>query len=313
MNTYVALFRGINVGGNCALPMKELVATLEEIGARKVKTYIQSGNAVFESVEKNLARLSKQLSAEIMKRRGFEPHVHILTFEALEKATAENPFPEAVADPSSLHLGFLASRPKSPDLNKLSSLRKESERFHLTESVFYLHAPEGVGRSKLAASSEKLLGVPMTDRNWRTVCKVMEMAGTWPSALAELVVRAHESMKPRQLVEAWVAAFNRANAEALTNFYTDNATNHQVAETPVVGREAIRQMFASGFAMVDMVCIVDHIFEDGEWAILEWRDPLGLRGCGFFHVVDGMIVFQRGYWDKLSFLRSHGLPLPEAP
>lgn len=120
-------------------------------------------------------------------------------------------------------------------------------------------------------------------------------------------------MKPRQLVEAWVAAFNRADAEALTNFYTDNATNHQVAETPVVGREAIRQMFASGFAMVDMVCIVDHIFEDGEWAILEWRDPLGLRGCGFFHVVDGMIVFQRGYWDKLSFLRSHGLPLPEAP
>lgn len=72
-------------------------------------------------------------------------------------------------------------------------------------------------------------------------------------------------------------------------------------------------MFASGFAMADMVCIVDHIFEDGEWAILEWRDPLGLRGCGFFHVVDGMIVFQRGYWDKLSFLRSHGLPLPEAP
>ncbi len=86
--------------------------------------------------------------------------------------------PEAVIDPSSLHLEFLASPPKSPDLKKLASLRKESERFHLTQGVFYLHAPEGVGRSKLAASSEKLLGVPMTDRNWRTVCKVMEMAGT---------------------------------------------------------------------------------------------------------------------------------------
>ena len=177
MNTYVALFRGINVGGNCSLPMKELVAALEEIGAQKVRTYIQSGNAVFESVEKNLARLSKQLSAEIMMRRGFEPHVHILTIEALAKVIAENPFPEAVIDPSSLHLGFLSSPPKSTDLKKLSSLKKESERFYLTENVFYLHAPEGVGRSKLAASSEKILGVSMTDRNWRTVCKVMEMAG----------------------------------------------------------------------------------------------------------------------------------------
>jgi uncharacterized protein (DUF1697 family) len=178
MNTYVALFRGINVGGSGSLPMKELVAALEAIGARKVRTYIQSGNAVFESAEKNSTRLSKQLSTEIMKRRGFEPHVVILTIEALAKAIAENPFPEAEIDPTSLHLGFLASSPKSPDLKKLSSLRKESERFHLSASVFYLHAPEGVGRSKLAASSEKLLGVPMTDRNWRTVCKLMAMAGT---------------------------------------------------------------------------------------------------------------------------------------
>lgn len=178
MNTYVALLRGINVGGNCPLPMKELVATLEALGARKVKTYIQSGNAVFESPEKDLARLSRKLSAEILKRRGFEPYVHVLTRDALATAIAENPFPEAVADPGTLHLGFLASRPKRPDLGKLSSLKKESERFHLSESVFYLHAPEGVGRSKLAANSEKLLGVPMTDRNWRTVCKLMEMAGT---------------------------------------------------------------------------------------------------------------------------------------
>jgi hypothetical protein len=58
---------------------------------------------------------------------------------------------------------------------------------------------------------------------------------------------------------------------------------------------------------------VENIFEDGEWAMLEWRDPLGLRGCGFFHVVAGRIVFQRGYWDRLSFLRLHGLPLPDRP
>lgn len=177
MNTYVALLRGINVGGNGSLPMRELVAAMEATGARNVRTYIQSGNAVFESAEKNVARLSKKLSAEILKRRGFEPYVHLLTREALARAIAENPFPEAVVDPGSLHLGFLAASPKSPDLKKLSSLKKESERFHLAKSVFYLHAPEGIGRSKLAASSEKLLGVPMTDRNWRTVSTLMEIAG----------------------------------------------------------------------------------------------------------------------------------------
>jgi limonene-1,2-epoxide hydrolase len=120
-------------------------------------------------------------------------------------------------------------------------------------------------------------------------------------------------MSPRETVRAWVDAFNRADADALANFYTDDATNHQVVESPVQGRPAIRQMFASGFAAARMVCIVENLFEDGEWAILEWRDPLGLRGCGFFHVVGGKIAFQRGYWDKLTFLRLQGLPHPAGP
>jgi limonene-1,2-epoxide hydrolase len=120
-----------------------------------------------------------------------------------------------------------------------------------------------------------------------------------------------ERMRPRELVQAWVDAFNRADVEALAAFYTEDAVNHQVAESPVRGREAIRAMFAAGFAATQMVCLVEHIFEEGEWAILEWRDPKGLRGCGFFHVVDGRIAFQRGYWDKLTFLRTHGLPFPE--
>jgi hypothetical protein len=72
-------------------------------------------------------------------------------------------------------------------------------------------------------------------------------------------------------------------------------------------------MFEREFAAAKMVCLVETLFEDGDWAILEWRDPLGLRGCGFFHVVDGKIAFQRGYWDRLSFLRQHGLPVPPEP
>ena len=106
---------------------------------------------------------------------------------------------------------------------------------------------------------------------------------------------ATEQRQPRDVVQAWVDAFNRADADALAAFYHVDAINHQVAESPVQGREAIRQMFAAGFASATMVCIVENLFQDGEWVILEWRDPLGLRGCGFFHVIDGRIAFQRGY------------------
>ncbi len=116
-------------------------------------------------------------------------------------------------------------------------------------------------------------------------------------------------MRPRQVVENWVQAFNRADADEIANFYDDDAVNHQVTRDPVRGREAIRVMFAADFAAAEMVCITENIFEDGDWAILEWRDPLGLRGCGFFQIRGGKIAFQRGYWDRLTFLRQHGLPI----
>ena len=118
-------------------------------------------------------------------------------------------------------------------------------------------------------------------------------------------------MQPKMLVTAWVKAFNEGDADKIATFYADNAVNHQVANEPVEGKDAIKKMFADEFANAEMVCIVENIFEDGEWAILEWKDPIGLRGCGFFQVREGLILFQRGYWDKLSFLRAHNLPIPD--
>lgn len=117
-------------------------------------------------------------------------------------------------------------------------------------------------------------------------------------------------MRPKQIVESWVEAFNRADVPSLVALYDENAINHQVADSPVEGRASIQSMFEREFANAEMNCIIENIFEDGDWAILEWKDPLGLRGCGFFQTKDGKIVFQRGYWDKLSFLRKHGLPIP---
>ena len=108
-------------------------------------------------------------------------------------------------------------------------------------------------------------------------------------------------MEPRDVVEKWVSAFNDADADALAALYADDAVNHQVVQEPVEGKAAIRAMFALEFASATMVCRVENLFQDGEWAILEWSDPLGLRGCGFFQVRGGLIVFQRGYFDRLSF------------
>lgn len=116
-------------------------------------------------------------------------------------------------------------------------------------------------------------------------------------------------MRPREVLNLWLDAFNAGNADALAELYHPEAVNHQVANEPVTGQKAIRDMFRQEFSQADMVCIVENIFEDGQWAILEWRDPLGLRGCGFFQVVNGKILFQRGYWDKLSFLKLHNLPI----
>lgn len=118
-------------------------------------------------------------------------------------------------------------------------------------------------------------------------------------------------MEPKAVVEKFVDYFNNKDIEGLAELYHDDAVNHQVANEPVVGKTAIRKMFENEFATAEMVCIVENVFEDGEWAVLEWRDPLGLRGCGFFHVVDGKIKFQRGYWDMLTFLRQHNLPIPQ--
>jgi ketosteroid isomerase-like protein len=118
------------------------------------------------------------------------------------------------------------------------------------------------------------------------------------------------TMKSREVIFRFVELFNNADAPGLAELYHEDAINHQVNTEPVVGKKAIREMFEREFALAGMVCIVENIFEDGEWGMLEWKDPLGLRGCGFFHVVDGKIIFQRGYWDRLSFLRQHGLPLP---
>lgn len=119
-------------------------------------------------------------------------------------------------------------------------------------------------------------------------------------------------MTPKQLVQEWVSRFSTGDIDGLASLYAADAVNHQVVMEPLHGRAAIRRMFETEFGRAQMTCIVENLFEDGEWAILEWRDSKGLRGCGFFQVRDGLIVFQRGYFDQLSFFRQQGIAVPES-
>lgn len=116
-------------------------------------------------------------------------------------------------------------------------------------------------------------------------------------------------MTPKETLQKWIDAFNNADAEAISNFYAEDAINYQVANEPIEGKTEIKKMFKDEFSTAEMTCIPENIFEDGEWAILEWKDPNGLRGSGFFQIQNGKIVFQRGYWDKLSFMKLHNLPI----
>jgi len=172
----VAFLRGINVGGKNKLPMAALVETLQALGLQNVRTYIQSGNAVFDSNRKPSARLSEDIAASVEERHGFRPGVVLVGVNDLERSIAANPFPEAASEPKTLHLFFFATAPKHPDVESLERLRAPDEEFHLATRVLYLHAPNGMARSKLATGVGRHLGVPVTARNWRTVQAVRDLA-----------------------------------------------------------------------------------------------------------------------------------------
>ncbi len=176
MTTYIALLRGINVGGNNKLPMAELKALLEGLGLEHVKTYIQSGNVVFQGKAADRGKLAQEISLAIETSHGFAPKVLLLEMDELAQAMLSNPFPQGEADPKTLHLYFLASAPTAPDMEALAGVQRDSEQFHLADRVFYLYAPDGIGRSKLATLTEKALGVSATARNWRSASKILALA-----------------------------------------------------------------------------------------------------------------------------------------
>jgi len=177
MTVWLALIRGINVVGKNTVPMKALAAACEAAGLRSVRTYIQSGNVVFESAGRDARALEGTIARLIARDFGCAPAVMVIGKAGLAAAIRNNPFPQAARNHKALHVHFLAERPKSPDLDWLSRLDAGSEEFALVGRVFYLWTPDGFPASVIRARIERALGVAATARNWRTVNELMKLMG----------------------------------------------------------------------------------------------------------------------------------------
>ena len=172
---WLALLRGVNVLGKNKVPMKALADAFETAGFLSVRTYIQSGNILFRSRRRDAQALARQIERLVVRNFGCTPTVLVISKAELAAAVRGNPFPGAQRDHKTLHLYFLAARPKSPDIASLACLDAGREAFKLTGRVFYLWTPDGFPDSMLRSRVERCLGVAATARNWRTVNELLKL------------------------------------------------------------------------------------------------------------------------------------------
>jgi len=175
--TWVALLRAVNVGGRNAAPMARVRGAVEATGATDVRTYLQSGNVVFASSLRREPEVVDALAAALAAELGFAVGVVVRSAAAMASAAAANPLGRDGRDPAQLAVTFLAAEP-SPGTLPEGVQDLAGEEYALVGRDLYLHAPNGLGRSKLTSVlSERRLGVVGTTRNWRTVTTLAEMAG----------------------------------------------------------------------------------------------------------------------------------------
>ncbi|MFJ2962095.1 DUF1697 domain-containing protein [Streptomyces collinus] len=178
--TYAALLRGINVGGSRKVPMADLRTLLADLGHDDVRTYLQSGQAVFSSGHGSEASLAGEIAQAIEKRFGFGVDVIVRDHAYLRSIADACPFPAADLEPKQLHVTYF-SAPVTPE--RFTEIDQDAylpEEFRLGDRALYLYAPNGLGRSKLAEHLSKPRinkGVIATTRNWNTVVKLVEMTG----------------------------------------------------------------------------------------------------------------------------------------
>jgi len=177
MQTYIALMRGINVGGHNKLPMKDLAAIFEKAGCDEVRTYVQSGNVVFAAGKKLAAGVPEAVSAAINDQFGYQVPLVLRSAEQLAAVVAGNPFARPGAEEKALHVAFLADDAGPDAAAVLEHLRAPAEELAVTGAHIYLHLPAGAARTKLTnAYFDRALDTVSTMRNWRTTKKLLELS-----------------------------------------------------------------------------------------------------------------------------------------
>ncbi|WP_435858209.1 DUF1697 domain-containing protein [Streptomyces umbrinus] len=178
MTTYAALLRGINVGGSRKVPMAELRTLMEGLGYDGVRTYLQSGNAVFSSDHGDEDALAVELSGALEKHFGFTVDVLVRDHAYLRAVLDDCPFPAADLEAKQLHATYFSEPVGTERFASIDQQAFLPEEFRLGDRVLYLYAPDGLGRSKLGENLSKprmTKGVIATSRNWNTVTKLVEL------------------------------------------------------------------------------------------------------------------------------------------
>ena len=172
---WIGLFRGINVGGNNKLPMKDLTRVMLAAGLSDVKTYIASGNVLFRS-DLSEAALDTLIGDLDEQNFGFSPSIFVITLSHVEKVLVENPFRDHEHKGKAQHVFFFKAPPSKVDRELLDSLKADSEAYEINDELLYLYAPEGIGRSKMVEKIGRAIKADMTARNLNTVEALRDMA-----------------------------------------------------------------------------------------------------------------------------------------
>jgi uncharacterized protein (DUF1697 family) len=178
MKTYIALLRGINVSGKNIIKMNELIVHLSNLDYKNIRTYIQSGNIIFESDDKEIANFENEIHQLITSKFGLKVPVLVKSAEALKKVFENNPFVHnEKLDINKMHVTFLSETPDKENIVELVESKIEADEFILNNDVVYLYCGNGYGNTKLNNTFfEKKLKVSATTRNWKTVCKLRKMS-----------------------------------------------------------------------------------------------------------------------------------------
>jgi len=176
MSTHVALLRGINVGGKNRLLMKDLTAIFENVGCKDVRTYIQSGNVVFDAKKSLVPKISKMVADSAERAHKVQVPILLRSVDAFAVLVKQNPFLKSGADPKTCHVAFLRDIPSKKLIDELDSNRSPGDAFEVVGSEIYLHCPNGMARTKLTTTYfDKKLATVTTVRNWNTILKLSAM------------------------------------------------------------------------------------------------------------------------------------------